>query len=159
MMSGRKIKLLDNSKGAVTKEVRETRRDAEKMASDGFEELQKSAPQHLGPIARYEYERVSVELRKLPIRNLDRATLELYCTWYGIYREAEESIQEDGIFAISKDGEANKTKKNPAVSIMSEASGHIRSCASSLGLNIDSRLKIVMPKAEEPKKTMFDKFG
>lgn len=158
-MSGRKIKLLDNTKGALTNEVKETRRDAEKMASDGFEELQKSAPQHLGSIARYEYERVSAELRKLPIRNLDRATLEMYCTWYGIYREAEESVQEDGIYAVDTNGQPNKNRKNPAISVMSEASGHIRSCASSLGLNIDSRLKIVLPKNDEPKKTMFDKFG
>lgn len=158
-MSGRKIKLLDNTKGALTNEVKETRRDAEKMASDGFEELQKSAPQHLGSIARYEYERVSGELRKLPIRNLDRATLEMYCTWYGIYREAEESVQEDGIYAVDTNGQPNKNRKNPAISIMSEASSHIRSCASSLGLNIDSRLKIVLPKNDEPKKTMFDKFG
>lgn len=158
-MSGRKIKLLDNTKGALTNEVKETRRDAEKMASDGFEELQKSAPQHLGSIARYEYERVSAELRKLPIRNLDRATLEMYCTWYGIYREAESEIQEHGIYAKNADGEIMMTKKNPAISIMSEASSHIRSCASSLGLNIDSRLKIMIPKKEEKKETMFDKFG
>lgn len=143
----------------MTKENEESRRDAEKLASDGFKELQKSAPQHLSPVARYEYERVSEELRKLPIRNLDRATLEMYCTWYAIYRGAEEEIQKDGIYATSQDGKPNKSKKNPAISIMSEASSHIRSCASSLGLNIDSRLKIIIPSKEKKEETVFDKFG
>ena len=143
----------------MTKENEESRRDAEKLASDGFKELQKSAPQHLSSVARYEYERVSEELRKLPIRNLDRATLEMYCSWYAIYRDAEEEIQKDGIYATSQDGKLNKSKKNPAISIMSEASSHIRSCASSLGLNIDSRLKIVIPSKEKKEETMFDKFG
>lgn len=158
-MAGRKMKLLNNATGAMTKEDRESRADAERLASDGFKELQKSAPQHLGSIARYEYERVSEELRKLPVRNLDRATLEMYCTWYGVYRSAEQEVQENGIYAINEDGEPNKTRKNPAISIMSEASNHIRSCASSLGLNIDSRLKIMIPKKEEKAETMFDKFG
>ena len=92
-MAGRTIKLVDNSTGAISKEVEEMKRDAERLASDGFKELQKSAPQHLSSIARYEYERVSEELRKLPIRNLDRATLEMYCTWYGIYRDADERTE------------------------------------------------------------------
>ena len=158
-MVGRNIKLLNNVTGKMTNEDKEERRIAEKLASDGFEELQKTPPKHLKSVARYEYERVSEELRKMPIRNLDRATLEMYCTWYGIYREAEAEIQEHGIYARNTDGEIIMSKKNPAISIMSEASGHIRSCASSLGLNIDSRLKILIPKKEEKKETMFDKFG
>ena len=158
-MAGRKIKLLDNTTGVRTLEEQERRRDAEKMASDGFKELQRTPPQHLDKVARYEYERVSEELRKLPIRNLDRVTLEMYCSWYSVYRKAEKEVQEIGIYAVNSDGAINYSKKNPALSVMSEASGNIRSCASTLGLNIDSRLKIVIPEKEEKKESMFDKFG
>ena len=40
-----------------------------------------------------------------------------------------------------------------------KATNNIKSCAAQLGLTVDSRMKMYMPKTEEKKDTMFDKFG
>lgn len=166
-MSGRKIKLLDNNKKNLTKEEIELRKEAENLASDGFKELQNTAPRGLNSaIARAEYERIISDLKKLPIRNLDRVVIELYCTWYAIYREAQKDVEENGIFAKVEDSETGefvilRDKKNPSLTVMKEASAEIKSCASNLGLTVDSRMRMFMPKKEDGKKeqSVFEKFG
>ena len=175
MIAGRKIKPLKNNKSHLTNDQKEIRENAEKSASDPFKKLQNSPPKYLGRIARYEYQRVSQELDEMPIRNLDRAMLELYCTWYELYREAESEVQKNGIYAIGQIQETSigedgnevvtiieipiKTKKNPAISIMAEASSQIKSCAGNLGLTVDSRMRIFLPKEGDKPKSIFDKFG
>lgn len=164
-MAGRNLKVLETSSKNFTKKEKEIRRKAEKKASEDFKELQKSAPRHLDPIARAEYERVIEELKKLPVRNLDRTILEQYCTWYSIYRKAEEDIKKFGIFTHFEDSETGEVviltnKRNPAVAIMKDATTEIKSCASLLGMTVDSRLKMFLPKKnEEKEKSIFEKFG
>ncbi|MBC6310140.1 phage terminase small subunit P27 family [Listeria sp. FSL L7-1582] len=165
-MSNKKMKLVDTAKGHLTTIEKSKRKRAENMASDGFANLQKSAPNHLGSKARYEYERISKELQKLPVRSLDKATVELYCVWYGIYREAYEEVKENGIYTvmseITEEGIVHykdRTRKNPAITVMNDATSNIRSLASSLGLTVDSRLKLMIPKVEEREKSLKDIFG
>ncbi|WP_375179919.1 phage terminase small subunit P27 family [Enterococcus rotai] len=175
-MAGRKLKVIEHNKKNFTKEEKERRKAIEDKASDGFSPLQKTAPRHLNPLARYEYERVVKDLETLPVKNMDRVTLELYCTWYSVYREAEKDIHEYGIFShweiteerrdaitdqlsIETVIETDTTKKNPAISIMNEASANIIRCASNLGLTVDSRMRIYAPPQEEKKKSIFEKFG
>ncbi|ALV21050.1 phage terminase small subunit P27 family [Carnobacterium antarcticum] len=174
-MSGRKFKVLENNKKNFTKNEIEDRKVIQDKASDGLKSLQKSAPNHLNPIARYEYERVWEDLQTLPVKNLDRAVLEMYCTWYAIYREAEKDVKENGIFMeanyleeiTEKDGTkrkelityTDKSKKNPSVSVMNDASSNIMRCASNLGLTVDSRMRIYTPPKEEKKQTLADLFG
>lgn len=165
-MSNKKMKLVDTTKGHLTNIEKSKRKRAENLASDGFEHLQKSAPNHLSPKARYEYERISEELKKLPVRALDKATVELYCVWYGIYREAYKEVEERGIYAIVTESTEtgiiqyqDRAKKNPALTVMNEATSNIRSLASSLGLTVDSRLKIMLPKVEEKEQSLKDIFG
>lgn len=174
-MSGRKFKVLETNKKNFTKNEIADRKAIQDKASDGLKALQKSAPNHLNPIARYEYERVWEDLQNLPVKNLDRATLEMYCTWYAIYREAEKDVKENGIFmevsyfeeSEDADGKIkkelatfiDKTKKNPAVTVMNDASSNIMRCASNLGLTVDSRLRIYTPPKEEKKQTLADLFG
>jgi len=174
-MSGRKFKVVENNKKNFTKNEIAERKKLQEQASGGLDELQKSAPRHLNPIARYEYERVWEGLSTLPVKNLDRATLELYCTWYSLYREAEKDVNENGIFMTasymneSEDSNGNyqkklvnyidKSKKNPAVGVMNDASSNLIRCASNLGLNVDSRMRIHVPQKEEKKQTLKDMFG
>lgn len=175
-MSGRKFKVLETNKKNFTKNEIADRKAIQDKASDGLKALQKSAPNHLNPIARYEYERVWEDLQNLPVKNLDRAVLELYCTWYAIYREAEKDVKENGIFTygfetkttIDKETGDEKsiskkvidtTRKNPSLSVMNDASSNIMRCASNLGLTVDSRLRIYTPPKEEKKQTLADMFG
>jgi phage terminase small subunit len=40
-----------------------------------------------------------------------------------------------------------------------KATNNIRASASQLGLTVDSRMKMFVPKQDEKKETLFDKFG
>lgn len=164
-MAGRNLKVVENNKKNLTKEEIEAREEAEKKAIGEFKELQKTAPRHLDSIARYEYERVLEEVKRLPVRNIDRAVFEQYCTWYSVYRKAEADVKKYGIFLHIEDPNTKEHviythKKNPAITVMKEATSEIKSCASLLGMTVDSRLRIYMPpKNKEKEASIFDKFG
>lgn len=154
---GRNLKLVDNNKKHFTKEEKAIRIEVQKSAGDGLLELQQKPSPHLGKIAKEEYSRVSEDLQNLPIRDLDRAILENYCTWYGIYVEASKKVNEIGISIYSEEKEM--WIQNPLVVTLEKATNNIKSCASQLGLTVDSRMKMFVPKVEEKEKSIFDKFG
>ena len=79
---GRKMKVVDSNKKHLTKAEKEMRKEVEELASDGLPMLPTKPPSHFNDIAKDEYKRVIKGLRNLPVRNLDRAVLESYCTWY-----------------------------------------------------------------------------
>lgn len=154
---GRKLKVVETNKKHLTKAEKAVREDVQKKAGDGLAELRLTPPAHLGKIAKKEYKRVVSELQSLPIRDLDRAILENYCTWYGIYIEASEKVSEIGISVY--DDNKGMWIQNPLVVTLEKATNNIKSCAAQLGLTVDSRMKMYMPKSEEKKDTVFDKFG
>lgn len=153
---GRKLTLLDNNKMHMTKDQIEDRKAAEKLAADGLVEMQISAPNHLNSIAKQEYKRVIGDLQKLPLRNLDRAILENYCLWYSVFKETSRKLTEQGNILQDPNGEYYE---NPLLRTLEKATKNIRSTASELGLTVDSRLRLYLPKKDEKKETMFDKFG
>ncbi|MGQ5519112.1 phage terminase small subunit P27 family [Enterococcus gallinarum] len=153
---GRKLTLLDNNKKHLTKDEVEDRKSAEKLAGDGLVEMQITAPNHMNSIAKQEYKRVVGDLQKLPLRNLDRAMLENYCLWYSVFKETSQKLTEQG--NILDDGEGNY-EENPLIKTLEKATKNIKSTASELGLTVDSRLRLYLPKKEKKKETMFDKFG
>lgn len=153
---GRKLKVLDNNKKHLTNTEKEQRKAVEIKASDGFTELQKTAPRHFNQVARAEYERIIEDLRTLPVRNMDRAVLDAYCTWYAIYKETSKKLDEVGYFVFDDD---KGWISNPLILTLEKATTNIRSSASQLGLTVDSRMKMFIPKAEEKKESIFDKFG
>lgn len=154
---GRKLKVVENNKKHLTKAEKAAREDVQKKAGDGLAELRLTPPAHLGKIAKKEYKRVVSELQSLPIRDLDRAILENYCTWYGIYVEASQKVNEIGISVFSED--KGMWIQNPLVVTLEKATNNIKSCAAQLGLTVDSRMKMYVPKQEEKKESLFDKFG
>lgn len=153
---GRNLKLVDTTKKHLTKEEIETRKTAEQKASDGLAKLQKTAPRHFNPVARAEYERIINDLQALPVRNLDRAILETYCSWYAIYKETIKKLDEVGYFI---DDQEKGVIPSPLILTLEKATANIRSSASQLGLTVDSRMKMFIPKEEEKPKSIFDKFG
>ncbi|MGV3027885.1 phage terminase small subunit P27 family [Streptococcus hyovaginalis] len=153
---GRKLKVVDSNKKHLTNQEKEERKAIEIKASDGFTELQKTAPRHLNQVARAEYERIINDLRTLPVRNIDRALLDSYCTWYAIYKETAKKLDEIGYFV----DDANKgLVANPLIVTLEKATTNIQKAASQLGLTVDSRMKMFIPKQEEKKESLFDKFG
>ena len=103
-IAGRKIRPLATNKGHhINAEEKAIREQAEEMASDGFKSLDITPPDHLDKLAKVEYKRVAKEMKKLPIRNLDRSLLESYCTWYSIYKTVSRKINEGGVTVYSED--------------------------------------------------------
>ena len=153
---GRKIALLDNTKKHFTKDEIEDRKKAESLAGDGFSEMQTTAPNHLNSVAKYEYKRVIEDVKKLPLRNLDRAILESYCLWYSVFKKTSQKLNEQGSVIMDEDG---NYIEHPLIKTLEKATKNIKSTASELGLTVDSRLRIYLPNKEEKEKSMFDKFG
>lgn len=153
---GRNLKLVETTKKHLTKEEKITRETAQNKASDGLEKLQITEPRHFNPIAKAEYRRIINDLQNLPLRNLDRALLESYCTWYAIYKETSRKLDEVGYFTNDPD---KGIIPSPLILTLEKATANIRSSASQLGLTVDSRMKMFIPKEEEKSKSIFDKFG
>lgn len=151
----RKLTLLDSNKKHLTKDEIADRKQAEKLASDGFSEMQTTAPNHLNSVAKQEYKRVVKDIQKLPLRNLDRALLENYCLWYSVFKETSKKLSEEGMTVI----EDEMSVEHPLIKTLEKATKNIKSTASELGLTVDSRLRLYLPKKEKKEETMFDKFG
>lgn len=153
---GRKMKIVESNKKHLTKEEKIARKTIQEKASDGLDALQLTPPKHFDPIAEAEYKRVIEDLRKLPLRNLDRAVLETYCTWYAVYKEISRGLQKEGYVVETDSG---KVLPNKMLYSLERATTNLTKAASQLGLTVDSRMKLFVPQVEEKKESIFDKFG
>lgn len=144
-----KYKVLSQSRGNLTKAQQEAHLQAEILATDGLSKLQTTPPAHLEPIAKQEYRRIVAGIGTLPLRNLDRTELESYCTWYATYRHIVKAMQD----AETEDQYLSY------VSDLNKATTAIKGLASDLGLNVNSRMSMNMPKQDNKKKSITDVFG
>lgn len=146
----RKQKLLSQSTGHLRIVEQEAKYKAEFLAKDGFPELQKSPPTYLDKDAKAEYRRVVAAIGDLPLRDLDHAELENYCTWYSIYKQTTHTLS-------SVD---DPDERERMVRTLDKATKNIKSLASDLGLNVNSRMQMNMPKTDNAKKESFrEKYG
>lgn len=146
----RKQKLLSQSTGHLRIVEQEAKYKAEFLAKDGFPELQKSPPAYLDKDAKAEYRRVVAAIGDLPLRDLDHAELENYCTWYSIYKQTTRTLS-------SVD---DPDERERMVRTLDKATKNIKSLASDLGLNVNSRMQMNMPKTDNTKKESFrEKYG
>lgn len=88
------------------------------------------------------YEDLVPQMRQLPISKLDAGLLVIYCNTYAIYSQATQEVSEYGF--LDENG-----KPSGAFKVMNETSKQLKSLASSLGLSIDSRMKLVIPEVKE----------
>ena len=148
---GRKMKIVENNKKHLTKEEKIARKTIQEKASDGLDALQLTPPKHFDAIAKAEYKRVIEDLRKLPLRNLDRAVLETYCTWYAVYKEISRGLQKEGYVYETEKG---KVLPNKMLYSLERATTNLSRAASQLGLTVDSRMKLFVPQVEEKKESI-----
>ena len=143
-----KYKVLELSKANLTVAQQEAKLQAEILATDGLPELQKTPPAYMPPVAKQEYRRIVGSIGKLPLRNLDRVELESYCVWYATYRQIVDEMTQDPAKYYEHIGDLNK------------ATAAIKGFASDLGLNVNSRMSMNMPKQDnDKKKSLTDMFG
>lgn len=146
----RKQKLLSQSTGHLRIVEQEAKYKAEFLAKDGFPELQKSPPAYLDKDAKAEYRRVVAAIGDLPLRDLDHAELENYCTWYSIYKQITRTLS----------SVEDPDERERMVRTLDKATKNIKSLASDLGLNVNSRMQMNMPKTDNNKKESFrEKYG
>lgn len=102
-------------------------------------------PQYLksDKIAYAEWNRIIPELYKLRLlTNVDRTSLEIYCTQYAVYRRALMVINDEGLITTNI---RNGDKANPAAAIAREAAKIIKAIAIEFGLTPSSRARISLP--------------
>lgn len=151
---GRSRKLTENVKGHRTNAELEERTQAEDAIS-ALTPISLSPPDWLDDIAKKEYKRIVPLLKELPVASLDYSLVNSYCMAYSdLVRASERLKKEDDIIET-----AHGTKLNQNHVIRREAFKIINSVAPKLGMTIDSRLKIFVPKKEEKKNTLKEMFG
>ena len=97
-----------------------------------------------------EYKRIYKGLGKLPIRDLDHAEIENYCTWYSIYKVTSKQLA-----VVNKPSE-----RDALIKTLDKATRNIKSLASDLGLNVNSRLQMNMPKEDKKgPQSLKERFG
>lgn len=138
----KKQKLLSESRGNLTVIQQEAKYKAEFLAKDGLPKLQVTPPNHLDSVAKNEYKRIVESIGELPLRNLDRAELENYCTWYSVYKNT----------SIELGKEKDSDKKDKLVTRLDKATKNIKGLASDLGLTVNARMQMYTPKTDDKKK-------
>ncbi|MEY9979034.1 phage terminase small subunit P27 family [Lysinibacillus sp. RC79] len=139
---GKKIKLVQPTKAHISKAER---LDREAMREELFEypDLNTLPPTFLNGEALNEWNRVVPLLKSdIPISELDYSLIASYCAAVGTIIECQNHINDNG--AMLKDG-----KSNPAVRVQSQAMKDMRMLANSLGMSLDSRMKLALNKAKE----------
>ena len=157
-MAGRPSKHSSNVQGHRTISEIEDKKEREAIAGD-FPAVSLNAPDWLDDIAKAEYERVAEFLVDLNVTELDQTSLAMYANAYARYRQAAKDVNEFGIYARTSNGEIDTTRKSPAVAVMSDMSKEIRSYASSLGMTLDSRTKLIKPPDKPDDNDPYTSFG
>ena len=133
---GRKYKVLEQSEANLTKQQQEAKYNAEVLASDGYKLLQISPPNRLSGVAKAEWKRIVPDLKNLPIRAVDRAMVEQYCFWYSQFVDLSEQV----------DSTDDLDKKITLLNTLDKVSKNVRNAASEIGLTVDSRMRMNIPK-------------
>ncbi|USY23958.1 phage terminase small subunit P27 family [Alcaligenes sp. 1735tsa3] len=81
------------------------------------------------------------------LQGTDLQNLEFYCAAYGRFRLAEEEIAKNGITVLGVQG---GVVKNPAATIINEATRQMATFGSLLGLDPSSRQRLLGPKGDDP---------
>ncbi len=111
-----------------------------------FSKIDTEPPHFSDEIAKQEYLRILPHMQELPISNLDKAQLAQYCSFYSDFVKASLILEREDL--ILEDDKGNQ-KVNPAFNIKEKAGIRLQQTANTLGLTIDSRLRIMVPDEKE----------
>lgn len=146
-------KSLDNQKTRRTKEVQEELKATEEKLNQ-LTPLQKSPPAYLDATAKKEYKRITKLLEELPIADLDLSLVVAYCQTYSNYIQATKKLNNQGLVVETERG----TKLSSYYTAQRDATDRLISLSNKLGLNIDSRMKILTPKNDTKEVDPFEEF-
>ncbi|MGI2239336.1 phage terminase small subunit P27 family [Staphylococcus cohnii] len=144
-------KPLDQQKTRRTTQVQEELKATEEQLQQ-LKPLQKTPPAYLDATAKKEYKRITTLLEELPIADLDLSLVVAYCQTYSNYVQATKHLNKHGLVTETERG----TKLSSYYTAQRDSTDRLISLSNKLGLNLDSRMKIVTPKKETKEK---DEFG
>lgn len=144
----RPIKMLDQQKTRRTTKVQEELKATEEQLNK-LKPLQKTPPAYLDSTAKKEYKRITSLLEELPIADLDLSLVVAYCQTYSNYVQATKQLNESGLVTETERG----TKLSSYYTAQRDSTDRLISLSNKLGLNIDSRMKILTPSATKDKST------
>lgn len=144
-------KPLDQQKTRRTTEVQEELKATEEQLQQ-LKPLQKTPPAYLDATAKKEYKRITTLLEELLIADLDLSLVVAYCQTYSNYVQATKHLNKHGLVTETERG----TKLSSYYTAQRDSTDRLISLSNKLGLNLDSRMKIVTPKKETKEK---DEFG
>lgn len=130
---------IGDSDSHYTKEQREQRQNAnERLFS--YSEMSECPPTILKREALKEWKRIVATVKQdMPWSENDYQILVAYCLAVKTMYDAQQDLNKRGL--ILDDG-----KSNPAVRVQSQAIKDMRSCAQSLAMTLDGRLKVELNK-------------
>ena len=144
-------KPLDQQKTRRTTQVQEELKATEEQLQQ-LKPLQKTPPAYLDATAKKEYKRITTLLEELPIADLDLSLVVAYSQTYSNWVQATKHLNKHGLVTETERG----TKLSSYYTAQRDSTDRLISLSNKLGLNLDSRMKIVTPKKETKEK---DEFG
>lgn len=143
----------------LTKSEIEQRQNSEVKAPNDKVE----APKYLTKTQKDKFDKIAQELIELDIMsNLDCDALARYLISLDLYLDITKQLKKQSISKTARDPlelESRIIIFDNLSRIQDRYFKQCRMAASDLGLTITSRCRLVIPKAPEPKKNKFDKFG
>lgn len=146
---GKQIKLVEKTKGHISKAQKIER---ENMRNELFEypTICEEPPSFLVGEGLKEWQRIIPLLNEnIPISELDSTLIASYCLSVGTVVECQKDINDRGVIV--------EGSSNPSVRMQSQAIKDMRLLASSLGISLDSRMKIAFNKTKEKPVDPFEK--
>lgn len=110
-------------------------------------------PGDLTENGKKEWLRVVPLLQQLPIAELDYDRIKRYCQLVALTDDAYKHIMTYG--TINDEG----TKRTPQYFNYMDGLKELKSLCGSLGMTIDSRMKLVVPSENQVRKSVYDEFG
>lgn len=127
------------------------------MRENSLEQFKKidveNIPDDLTENGKKEWLRVVPLLQQLPIAELDYDRIKRYCQLVALTDDAYKHIMKFG--SINEEG----TKRTPQYFNYMDGLKELKTLCGSLGMTIDSRMKLVVPTESEKKQSVYDMFG
>lgn len=127
------------------------------MRENSLEQFKKidveNIPDDLTENGKKEWLRVMPLLQQLPIAELDYDRIKRYCQLVALTDDAYKHIMTYG--TINDEG----TKRTPQYFNYMDGLKELKSLCGSLGMTIDSRMKLVVPSENQVRKSVYDEFG
>ncbi|MDW4171689.1 phage terminase small subunit P27 family [Staphylococcus saprophyticus] len=131
--------------------------EQQELRENGLEQFNKinveNIPDDLTEDGKKEWLRVVPLLQQLPIAELDYDRIKRYCQLVALTDEAYQHIITFG--SINEEG----TKRTPQYFNYMDGLKELKTLCGSLGMTIDSRMKLVVPTESEKKQSVYDMFG